>query len=810
MLLSHPELDNLPAKTLVEHLGNVADKSVDTIKNNIIEPTIISKDELIRLSELIGVFHDIGKATTCFQSYIIGNRKACRLTSHSLVSSFIALFFTRKEFEDKWAYIVFQVILRHHSDLVSFRYDFYNKENDFKIVKDQIDNIIKYSLTCLKSFFSEYRIDIFELRNIDYQSLFNILEDTDELIYEIRKNNDEQAIELFFLVNYLFSILINCDKMDAARLDNSYFDGNMEEAPNDVFDYLTKCRQEDPDNFDPKIKINHIRNNFLSCIDNNININPNNHFYSITAPTGIGKTFGCLVFANRLQKRLGRTLRIIYALPYTSIIDQNYIEFEKIILHSKQEKYLKRPNRYLLKHHYLNPRIIHNRKDTEYSFLKDYLDDILLYESWQASVIVTTYVQLVQSILGYKNKLLKKFHNIVNSIIILDEVQNIDPNYHGIIGKSFEVLAKIFKIYILQVTATQPNIINNNRVIELADPDTFMKDKVFDRVAMKYYKNPTNLEEFFERFCSSFTEDNCLIVLNTRKDAISLYSMIHEEFNTDYECFCLTTYLTPYHRNKKIDQIKGLLKEKKKVIVISTQLVEAGVDISFKITYRDFAPLDSIIQVAGRCNRNGEYGQKGGAMNLFDFSRVRIYSGVLIQLTKEILQKNDYSSLDYYELSNFYFSKLHNLYDSTCRNILSAIKELNYDKKTENQIPISEIKLITDKIMTNLYILHTPEANKDMNDFFLLKSKAQESNSKEEAIVELEKIKYRLKPFQISLYPDEIIKYSQIIRPKNEYAEDKHFLYKYISYSDQANYAYDIDIGFLPIPKKQISSLEIF
>jgi CRISPR-associated endonuclease/helicase Cas3 len=357
-----------------------------------------------------------------------------------------------------------------------------------------------------------------------------------------------------------------------------------------------------------------------------------------------------LVFANILKERLEEDEgRIIYCLPYTSIIDQNFDEFEKIFKFGKKNKYEQRPARYLLKHHYLSMKNVKNRISKEEYSYKDYLDDKLFVESWESSMVVTTFVQFFHTVIGYKNSFLKKFHNIINSIVILDEVQNINPEYYYLLRKILAVLGEKFNTYFLLITATQPIILDSQtcRPVPLIKKQKYMEHNLFNRVVLKVIKGPQYLKDFQNDFCAKFAGENCLIVLNTKKAAVSLFQYIKKN-TTDYEIFCLTTYLVPRDRKDKIDKIKNLLKDKKQIIVVATQLIEAGVDVSFKYVFRDFGPLDSIIQVAGRCNRNGEYGLLGGFMTLIMLAddndklyHKYIYKPIIAQHAAQTLEKKN-------------------------------------------------------------------------------------------------------------------------------------------------------------------------
>jgi CRISPR-associated endonuclease/helicase Cas3 len=630
-------------------------------------------------------------------------------------------------------------------------------------------------------------------------------DESDELIEDLI-NSEDDKIEFFFIVNYLFSLLIDFDKLDAARIDFSYFKNNLEDPVSDVGVYLDHCRKQDPAKFDPAKPINELRNNFLSEIENSNNISHNNHFYSITAPTGIGKTFGCMAFAKKLKEKLQKgSGRIIYCLPYTSIIDQNYLEFERIIKSSNKD-YQKKPHRYLLKHHCLTKKKIINRKaDEEYQF-KDYLDDRLLVESWQSSMIVTTFVQFFHTLIGNRNKFLKKFHNIINSIVILDEVQNIDPDYYKLLRRTFNIIGKRFNTYFVLVTATQPVIFDKNEIVSVVDYEKYMTAAVFNRVRLTIKPGISTLEEFRDHFINSFQGRNCLIVMNTKKYAQTTYNLLKKHF-PNYEIYCLTTKLTPWDRKKQIAEIRKHLENKIKVIVVSTQLIEAGVDLSFKVVYRDVGPMDSIVQVAGRCNRHGEYGFLGGEMILLNFNNHNIYKMTLIQYVNQSIEKESYESKDFHELSEKYFNRFNFMHIG--ENFLSAIYNLNYDRNVEDQIPISMFSLIEDLPTETLFILRTPMAQKDMET--LIKHLSELKNSKlpkerkNVILFEIEKLKYHLNQFSISVYENEILSFKSIIEPYDIDDDNKSFFYRYISYKNQFKYAYDDKLGLCQKPKKQLS-----
>lgn len=803
-LLSHPSEKGYKEKLLVDHLENVSKLMVDEVMKHCLKLSY-SKAVIMRLAEIVGLTHDFGKASVWFQEYIQKGGKKSLYTNHSQISAIVTYNLVLSELNDELlAYIAFQVVLRHHGNLSSF--DLSNTVMNYRLLEKQLDNIVKFGLAVLDGLYKAHKLDAGLIKEICVKDFEEVAED---FFDEYEESAKKREIELFFITNYIFSLLIDSDKSDAARLDNRYFSGNLEEEIEDVFQYIDECRKQYPDKFNPYDPLNRLRNRFLEEIYSNESIKPENHFYSITSPTGIGKTFGCLVFANKLRKLLPEpNARVIYCLPYTSIIDQNYIEFAKLLRFSKGEKYSKRPTRYLLKHHYQNPKTVSGRIDEEKKKLKDYQDDVLFVESWKSTYIVTTFVQLFYAIIGYRNRFLKKFHNIVNSIVILDEVQNIDPDYYKLLQESFQVLGEKFGIYFLLITATQPEIIEKDKLVELTDSEFYMHSDIFDRVSLTKLDDVSDIDELIVIFKELFMGNSALIVMNTKKMANYAYEQLQELYP---ECtlICLTTNLLPYDRIRIIDEIRNLLQNKVKVIVVSTQLIEAGVDLSFEYVFRDMAPLDSIIQVAGRCNRNGEFLK--GKMFLFDLNNHSIYKYSVIQAVKEILIKNEYPSRDFYNLSLEYFSKLK--FSSESKKIINAIKELNYDMEIRDQTPINKFKLINDEGKENLYILRTKTAQRYMDELVLKKRDLlgeTDPELKDKIQLEIENLKYQLLPFIISLYPQELDLYRNHLEPAAEINQNPEYPIRYLSYDFQKKYAYDEDIGFLKIPKRELENCKMW
>jgi CRISPR-associated endonuclease/helicase Cas3 len=820
MLISHPAEKNVKSKPLKEHLFNVGESSRKKVKESRLNLTVIEKNDLEQLAFFIGIFHDFGKATTFFQEYIKSKEhKGDQWTKHSLLSAAVCYYFVKDELQSRlWAYAAFMVIKRHHGNLEAFERteDDYSKSS-LSVAKKQLKNSIDKYYNELEAFYSDHVKQFERVKKIDFSDLSKTMKDPVEILDDFFEDDKEKRIEFFFINNYLFSLLIDNDKKDAARLESDYFKDNLKEPPNHIWSYIAQLRKDDPGKFAENIPINRLRNRFLDEISENRTISPHNHFYTVTAPTGIGKTFGCLHFANHLIEKLpGKKARIIYCLPYTSIIDQNFDEFEKIIRFNKGSDYDKRPSRYLLKHHYLTPKKIEKRVNQEDYSYKDYLDDVLLVESWESAVIVTTFVQFFHTVIGYRNRFLKKFHNIVNSIVILDEVQNIDPHYYQLLKEVLHILGHRFNIYFLLATATQPEIFDAKKhaPAALVNSTFFMEHSIFNRIKLFIETTPQTLQTFSDTFCDQFQGENCLIVTNTKSSAVELFKCIKKK-KTDYNVLCLSTYLVPFDRREKIVRIKESLKKGEKIIVISTQLIEAGVDISFKYVYRDFGPIDSVIQVAGRCNRHGEYGDQQGHMKLVRLINEKdknrpfnsyIYSPFITQIVERSLKNKVYESKDFEKISNAYFKQLD--FKKESRKLIEAICNLNYDMELEDETPVKDFKLINEYESENIYILTTQRAQDRMDHLIecLDQIYNKELNEAEfdQILLEVELLKTEMRDFQISLREDELGNYvaSHVIN-------DKWFI-RYISYIDQKKFAYDPAIGFLKVPKEEISTAAYF
>jgi len=808
-LLSHYSSDY--KKELKDHLSEVAEKSRELVLSKDLSLSIVSQKKLADISYIIGALHDFGKTTTYFQDYLIRGENS-DLSHHGLISAIGVYCLLKDKYDKRLAMLGYMVIKKHHgnleSPLESNKRTYYDlerqlrniREKNFKEVREIYDHLL-----------AEFNI-----------SIENIIEDVEDFIFEeddigeyfreviiMNKFKDEsKSIELFLINNLLYSVLIDSDKKNAARVNDDYFEGSTIENIN-VKNYLDYCRESDPDKFNPKKPINNLRNNFFNDVVSNKNIASDQYLYTLTAPTGIGKTFTSFAFANKINSFYEEGRRVIYCLPYTSIIDQNYSEFEKIIKFNLGEKYFEKPTKYLLRHHYLSPLKINenidNKDDSrESKDLDNYLSNKLLLESWETGNVVTTFVQLLESIIGNRNSYLKKFHNIVNSVVILDEVQNIPVNFYQVAGKVLNIFAERFNTYILLMTATQPDILSGENVVNLIDDKKYAEDPIFDRVNIKILNQlkPFSIDEFIEYFDYNFSSDNCLIVCNTINSALEIYDRLNNLFD-EYKVYSLTTNLVPADRKDRIDKIESELESGDKLIVVSTQLIEAGVDLSFKEVYRDFGPLDSIVQVAGRSNRNGEYEDKG-IVNIIKLKDEKdrelskwIYDNKLLDICQEVLSETS----SFLEMSQDYFARVNDSFTRDNKKLLNAIQNLNYSKRRDKEIPIKDFTIIKEQAgKEDIIICKDKSIEAKVRKLVKLYEEIKETKDNKELnrlIAEKELINKNLANYRVSVYSNQLETYYVDYQIINEFK-----YLKYVSYEDQKKYLYDEDIGFLKEPKK--------
>ncbi len=398
------------------------------------------------------------------------------------------------------------------------------------------------------------------------------------------KQRPPKGIDPALWMRMLFSCLVDADFLDTETYmepDKAKLRGEYATI-GELLTLFTSYMDEKSGNT-RHTPVNQLRTKILGWCREAANGSPG--AYTLTVPTGGGKTLSSMAFALRHAVRYNKH-RIIYVIPYTSIIEQTADQFRQIFGDA------------VIEHH--------SNFDGDSDDSDDYNRGRLACENWDAPLIVTTSVQFFESLFANRTSRCRKLHNIANSVVILDEVQLLPPEFLKPILHALNQLRAHFGVTLLLMTATQPAFHPQptvrfdglpNTVEIIPDPD-----ELHQKLKRTEIKIPQTLLESREwpDIAEELQEhETILCIVNSRKDCRTLWEMMPEG------TYHLSALMCGAHRSQLIAAIKERLKDGKPIRVISTQLVEAGVDLDFPVVYRAIAGLDSIAQAAGRCNREG-------------------------------------------------------------------------------------------------------------------------------------------------------------------------------------------------------------
>lgn len=710
------DLKSHPDTFLKDHLLNVG-----ITCNNILTLKKLNLDEYVDfeilkdISYLVGITHDFGKASSYFQKYINENDKLKMIglknkpeTHHGLLSSIFTYYVVkeyllskklyRKEYYKYLPIISFLIVKRHHGNLNNAIDETIFKESDKVVLERQANSIdFKNMNDIYQNLFSKisFNLDCNFVKDKMLKEnpvyIYNKLKEYRKCYVEdIQKNekrsigniDEEHSLFYYFITLLLYSILLDADKTDAANLEPV----KRKYVSDDIVDMykISKFKQSNT-------KINNMRNEIYNeTISNVKKIDlEQDKILSLNVPTGTGKTLTALSFALKLRKRIEDEReyqsRIIYSLPFLSIIDQNYNVFNEV---------LEKPTTdILLKHHHLSE-IYYTTKENDYENTEaDNGKDLLLIEGWNSEIVVTTFVQFFHSLISKRNRSIRKVHNITNSIVILDEIQAIPHKYWLLLNKTLKFFANHFNTYFILLTATQPLIFDESKneitsLISKKHKEHYFKS--LNRVKLIIKSEPLIISDFNEILREDIEQNpnkDVLVVLNTINSSKQVSNFVKALNLKNTESYYLSTDIIPKKRLEIIKDIKA--KSINRKIIVSTQLIEAGVDIDVDIVYRDFAPLDSINQVAGRCNRN--YGKKKGIVNIFVLETENkkkyykyIYGSFLASKTQIVLDKKEINESEFLKLNKSYFECVDiGKSEDNSNSILENVEKMEFSKLSE-------------------------------------------------------------------------------------------------------------------------------
>jgi CRISPR-associated endonuclease/helicase Cas3/CRISPR-associated endonuclease Cas3-HD len=528
---------------LIDHLKNVADYASE----------FGSDFNASEFAYAGGLLHDIGKYSDEFQRRLEGAKIRVDHSSAGARES-------RSHYNVSYSRILEYIITGHHGGLLNYG----NSESGLE------ERLNKTLLSKYSDFEEEISIPSLDSARLNITPLMD-------------KKKVRKGFSISFLIRMLYSCLVDGDSLDTENFMNP--DKSSLRGQYESFDVLFKKFED------------HMNEKNLSSEDNIINryrreiyeecreksvLPP--QMFTLTVPTGGGKTLASMAFALNHLKKNGLK-RIFYVIPYTSIIEQNAGVFRSIF-----------GSQNVLEHHSnFDPQTI-NMENFDLGDKKIELSA----ENWDIPIVVTTNVQFFESLYSNKRSRCRKIHNLAKSVIILDEAQMVPTDY---LKPCFVALSELVQNYgstVVICTATQP------KLSELLDESikpveiTQSPEELYNALKRVHVTNIGNLDD---TELSNRLKDNnqVLCIVNTRRHAKKLFDTLSKIGN----CYHLSARMCPVHRRKQLEIIRKLLKEKIDCRVISTQLIEAGVDIDFPIVYRAMTGIDSVAQAAGRCNREG-------------------------------------------------------------------------------------------------------------------------------------------------------------------------------------------------------------
>lgn len=726
-------------KLLIDHLRGVKEKACGDFFSGL---SFNEADRWQKVLELVCWLHDIGKYTTFFQAYLLNPKEFPKANWHLKGHSAMGAHVAYKIFDEdtEAALIAYFLIKMHHSNLLNFDDILFIDDEEYEktIFHKQIENLLDIN---------ELIQHLPALEKIELH-----LTDTTVQHKAFKKiMKPFPIIERYFKINYLFSLLIEADKLDASDT-SKYHRISLDQDAVDKRKGFGLPLYPDKDLRD--LTQNELRNYVRANVVRNIERDDilTIRLFSLAAPTGIGKTLTALDFALKLRKLIEKQEhyrpQIIYALPFINIIEQSLSEYEKTLQAGK-----------IIAHYQLadvfgqEDPVLNGIDDHERSYARKQME----WDTWQSDIVITSFVQFFETLIGNRNRLLKKFHHLAGSIIILDEVQTLSIKKLPVIGAALYYLSKYMNARIIVMTATQPKLFElMSRELQIKiegippplnllpqDDDIF---ECFNRTKIiPKIDTQVNNEDFIKLFLSLWKKgQNCVIVVNKVQRSIDIFNLLSQEFkNEPVELFYLSTNITPSERHQRILALKKKL-ENKNCILVSTQVVEAGVDLDFDIGFRDMGPIDSIVQVAGRVNRENSFERKGAPLYVIDFGDCRtIYGyGTDSQARKALIDKGKISEPDYKKLVECYFDQVTDkkVSDFTfSREIFEAMKGLQYchpSQSSKKGKTVSDFQIIENKSQAVCIFIELPtdtEATKARNAFqgLLTKQISKEEFEKE-------------------------------------------------------------------------------
>lgn len=711
-LYAHIDRDKIEKKqTLYTHL----------LKTGLEAKKIGEKVYMGNISFLTGLLHDIGKASLDFQDKIIKNSN--KKVDHSSLGGLFVVKIYKSVFDEilvskdqsildlksvlekdkltildlsDYINILIYTIMSHHG-----QYDMVRKNEDMAYVLTSLDRLKKIEKSPYRfgeslqesldidDFYKEvekfyeskgiYIKDIFCKGFLEYLEIIKKLKNSAK---EYSKNKEYEALCLYksLLIRLLVSILKSADIKDTINAyENIIVDEDLENLRQVEKRFEENINKKYASFGEPEGKLNVLRREISEDIlkrskEDGLGI------YKLDLPTGAGKTLLSLRYGINQMNYQGKD-RFFYVTSFLSVLEQNASEMRKIL----------NDDDFILEHH---SNVVDDKDEIENDDRDDELDVVkkkFLLDDWTSPVILTTMVQFYNSIFKGKSANLTRFKSLINSVIILDEWQSIPTEFLYMTNLALNFMKIVMKTTLVLSTATQPTNASasldhklfygnldgeNEDIIENKNYDF----SAFERVKLKIYGDINKMygiEDIRDLVLENLDKSN-LIILNTKKLVRKLYDLLQSNYE-DKDLYYLTTNLTASDRLKKIEEIKKRLLKGDKICVVSTQLIEAGVDVDFDLVIRSLSGMDSVVQAMGRCNREGH--RQSAFTYLINLDKneekTSMLKGVDERKTacKAALNKST-DDLDIKKLTEEYFEKLYaNLKGDQYSDVLKLLAE---------------------------------------------------------------------------------------------------------------------------------------
>lgn len=541
-----------------------------------------------------GMVHDLGKFSENFKNYIEKAANGEKVQRGSVNHTFAGVRFLLEKHSDKQLSGFSDIVLEILAYAVGAHHGLFdcvddNNNNGFtkRIQKEGID-YLNAAQEFLKICCSKQDIeDLLKQSEKEFLPIFNEIEKLADNA-DAKIQNTQITFYIGFLARLILSAIIEADRSDTAQFMNGY----SEKTVKNISEIWINCIK----NVEQKLStmpldkpINKTRAQISALCAEAGNLESG--IYRLNLPTGAGKTLTSLRYALHHALKHNKK-RIIFTMPLLSIIEQNagiiheYIGNEDI----------------LLEHH-------SNVIETDETGELDKRE--LLIESWNVPIIITTMVQLLNTLFAGKTSNIRRMQALCNSIIVIDEVQTVPDKMLSLFNLALNFLAKICNATIILCSATQPCFEKTMYPLVKSVKDLIMLTKeqetVFKRVRLEY-KGEMDCEELAD-FAADILEENnsLLLVCNTKNEAAVMFNLLCSKLK-DVKAFHISAGMCTAHRKETIKEMQEALENKQqKVLCVSTQVIEAGVDVSFARVVRLLAGMDNIVQATGRENRNREF-----------------------------------------------------------------------------------------------------------------------------------------------------------------------------------------------------------